>query len=54
MEKETDTIAVGKIKEQHKAHKEQKWKQLGDGLLGPGPSRYISPIVLKYNINWKE
>ena len=27
---------------------------LADGLPGQGPSRYISPIVLKYNINWKE
>ena len=52
--KKTDTTAVEKTKEQHKVHKEQKWKQHGDGQHGHGPSKYISPTVLKCNINRKK
>ena len=54
MERTTDTIAVGKIKVQHRVHREQRSKQHGDGLLGHGLNKFTLQIVPKSNTNWKE
>lgn len=39
--KTTVTIAVGETKEQHRVHKERKWRLHGDGRHGPGRSKFV-------------